>query len=56
MTGPIVDYLKICVPIDPNPAIAACGVFPQSGRSHPEKGLFFRIFLEGKYIWGISCI
>ena len=31
-------------PIDPNPAVAALAVFPQSGRSRPEKRLFFHIF------------
>ena len=31
-------------PIDPNPAIAACAVFSQSGHSRPEKQLFFHIF------------
>ena len=31
-------------PIDPNPAVAACAVFPQSGRSRPEKRPFFHIF------------
>ena len=31
-------------PIDPNPAIAAHVVFPQSGRSRPEKRPFFHIF------------
>ena len=31
-------------PIDPNPAIAARAVFPQSGHSRPEKRPFFHIF------------
>ena len=31
-------------PLDPNPAIAAHAVFPQSGRSRPEKQPFFHIF------------
>ena len=31
-------------PIDPNPAVAARAVFPQSGRSRPEKRPFFHIF------------
>ena len=31
-------------PIDPNPAIAAHAVFPQSVRSRPEKRPFFHIF------------
>ena len=31
-------------PIDPNPAVAARVVFPQSGCSRPEKQLFFHIF------------
>ena len=31
-------------PLDPNPAIAACVVFPQSGHSRPEKQPFFHIF------------
>ena len=31
-------------PTDPNPAIDAHAVFPQSGRSRPEKWLFFHIF------------
>ena len=31
-------------PIGPNPAVAARAVFPQSGRSRPEKRPFFHIF------------
>ena len=31
-------------PLDPNPAVAARAVFPQSGRRRPEKRLFFHIF------------
>ena len=31
-------------PIDPNPAIAAHALFPQSGHSRPEKQLFFDNF------------
>ena len=31
-------------PLDPNPAIAVRAVFPQSGRSRPEKQPFFHIF------------
>ena len=31
-------------PIDPNPAISARAVFPQSGHIRPEKRLFFRKF------------
>ena len=31
-------------PIDPNPAVAARAVLPQSGRSRPEKRQFFHIF------------
>ena len=31
-------------PLDPNPAVAARAVFPQSGRSRPEKRQFFHIF------------
>ena len=31
-------------PIDPNPAISARVVFPQSGHIRPEKRLFFRKF------------
>ena len=35
---------KFLYPIDTNPAIAAHAVFPQSGRSRPEKRPFFHIF------------
>ena len=31
-------------PLDPNPAVAARAVFPQSSRSRPEKRAFFHIF------------
>ena len=31
-------------PLDPNPAVAARAVCPQSGRSRPEKRPFFHIF------------
>ena len=31
-------------PLDPNPAVAARAVLPQSGRSRPEKRPFFHIF------------
>ena len=31
-------------PLDPNPAVAARAVFPQSVSSHPEKRPFFHIF------------
>ena len=31
-------------PMDPNPAISACVVFPQSGHIRPEKRPFFRNF------------
>ena len=30
--------------LDPNPAVATRVVFPQSGRSRPEKRPFFHIF------------
>ena len=36
--------LSILNPIDPNPAIAACMVFPQCCHSRPEKCPFFHIF------------
>ena len=44
-----IRFLKIILhqyinPIDPNPAISARVVFPQSGRSRPEKRPFFHIF------------
>ena len=34
----------MAIPIDPNPAITANAVFPQSGHSRPEKRPFFHIF------------
>ena len=38
-------YVVVCsYPIDPNPAIAARVVYPQSGHSRPEKWPFFHIF------------
>ena len=36
-------------PIDPNPALATRVVFPQSGRSRPEKRQFFHIFPHFSY-------
>ena len=36
--------IKVFIPLDPNPAVAARTVFPQSGRSRPEKRPFFHIF------------
>ena len=41
VTKPIRDLLN---PIDPNPAISARAVFPQSGRIRPEKQPFFQNF------------
>ena len=35
---------RLLNPLDPNPAVAARAVFPQSGHSHPEKRPFFHIF------------
>ena len=35
---------QIINPIDPNPAISARVVFPQSGHIRPEKQTFFRNF------------
>ena len=40
----ILIYWWYINPIDPNPAVAAHAVFPQSGRSRPEKQPFFHIF------------
>ena len=37
-------YLLWLNPLDPNPAVAARAVFPQSGRSRLEKRPFFHIF------------
>ena len=40
-----VSHIRDLNPIDPNPAVAARVVFPQSGRSRPEKRpFFFHIF------------
>ena len=39
------NYVKTTLnPIDPNPAISARAVFPQSGRIRPEKRPFFQNF------------
>ena len=37
---------SILNPIDPNPAISAHAVFPQSGHIRPEKRPFFQNFLR----------
>ena len=38
------EVLATFNPIDPNPAISAHAVFPQSGHIRPEKRTFFHIF------------
>ena len=40
----VTNSMHVLNPIDPNPAIAAHAVFPQSGHSRPEKQPFSHIF------------
>ena len=40
----IISHIVNFNPLDPNPAVSARAVFPQSGRSRPEKRPFFSYF------------